>query len=99
MLIFELIFLSSMLPYVLVAAAVIIFLAIKFSTKKTHPLKAGDYAMLKSKYKTAYPNVPTMFALKIEQIDHDKAVVIFIHSNNKQVCKETLPVYALSKAV
>jgi hypothetical protein len=88
-----------MLLYVVSGLGAILFSYFKFFRKKEKVVQAGDYVMLKAKYKASYPDVPTMFALKVEKIEEEKAVVIFIHSNNKQVCKEIIPLFALSKAV
>lgn len=83
---------------VFVVTVIVIIVLVKFLRHKPKkPLRQGDYVMLREKYKHKYPGVPTDYAMVIEEITDDKAVVVFMTTKN-QILKETIPLYALSRA-
>lgn len=77
---------------------IVIFVLYRFLRRKPKkPLKQGDYVMLREQYKSRFPEVPTTYALVIEEITNGNAVVVFMTTKN-QILKETVPLSALSRA-
>ena len=83
---------------IFIVAVIVIIVLIRFLRRKPKkPLRQGDYVMLREKYKDHFPGVPTSYAMVIEEITEGKAVVVFMTVKN-QILKETIPLYALSRA-
>ena len=75
----------------------VVFVGLKLLKQKPKKsLKVGDYVMLKSKYKNLFPQVPTSYALVIEKIIDNEAVVVYITLT--AISKETMPLYVLARA-
>jgi hypothetical protein len=88
----------ALMGFIFVIAVIVIIVLIKFLRRKPKkPLKQGDYVMLREKYKDKYPGVPTDYAMVIEEIKDNKAVVVFMTIKN-QILRETIAVHALSRA-
>ena len=62
-------------------------------------MQRGDFVMLKKQYKSTYPTVPTRMALKIEEIQQEEAIVVFINYDANKICREKVSVSALSNAL
>ncbi|MDQ6812635.1 MAG: hypothetical protein M3040_02675 [Bacteroidota bacterium] len=62
-------------------------------------LAKGDFAMLKKQYKGSFPDVPTRMALKVETIKDGIATVVFINYEANEICKQVVPVSALSSSL
>jgi hypothetical protein len=89
-----------MMIYLLVFAAVTfgVSVFIKFGNqKKVGPLKGGDLVLLKPTYAKDYPNLPKDYPMHIEKLEDEYAVVVYMHSNNREMCHTKVSKAALKK--
>jgi hypothetical protein len=59
-------------------------------------IKQGEFVKLKQEYTNAYPAIPPTVALKIEDIQHDEAMVVYINFKANKICREKIPVAVIS---
>jgi hypothetical protein len=62
-------------------------------------IEKGDFVKLKQEFKSSYPTIPARMALKIEDIQQNEAIVVFINFDENKIFKERVLVSALSNAL
>ncbi len=83
---------------IVITIAVLIFYKKPKSKSSKKVLKKGDYVMLKKSFTQHYPGVPTNYALVIDELTSDEAIVVYMDLKN-QVLRENISLKALTKAV
>ncbi|HSU50670.1 MAG TPA: hypothetical protein VLJ41_08770 [Segetibacter sp.] len=65
----------------------------------TNEIGRGEFVKLKQQFKNSYPTVPASMALKIEDIQNDEAIVVFIDFKANKVCRQRILMSALYNAL
>ncbi len=65
--------------------------------KKVEKIAYGDVVILKRNYLRNFPSITRYSILKVDSIERDTALVIFMNDKGNQVLNEKIPIIALVK--
>ena len=78
-------------------AAVVLYVVVKRYSKKQVPLKGGDLVLLRPSYMKEYPDLPKDYPMHVEKLENNYAIVVFMHTNNREMCQTKVLLPALRK--
>ncbi|MGI8633948.1 MAG: hypothetical protein ACR2KZ_00960 [Segetibacter sp.] len=66
---------------------------------KNNEIGRGEFVKLKQQYRNSYPTIPASMALKIEDIQNDEAIVVFIDFKANKIGRQRILISALDTAL
>ena len=63
--------------------------------KKKSKVKSGDIVLVKKEFLGGFPNISLNSILTVEQVENQKAIVVFMSDKGDKIFRESIPVEAI----